>query len=147
MNVWAKGPLLVSLLGDPLNGLNDPRLEKKLPGTLHVPPATQCTERLVKRNLCRSYWNTVSFQNWKNLMANMDEARKNYDWGNVHYLNLRRYLECLWCLHLKVSTGILPYFKLNHEKKWLRQVPRICRPWPYCAQTDSVSRKRITDEK
>ena len=28
MNVGAKGPLLVRLLGDPLNGLNDPRLEK-----------------------------------------------------------------------------------------------------------------------
>ena len=27
MNVWAKGPLLVRLLGDLLNGLNDPRLE------------------------------------------------------------------------------------------------------------------------
>ena len=28
INVWAKGPLLARLLGDPLNGLNDPRLEK-----------------------------------------------------------------------------------------------------------------------
>ena len=28
MNVCAKGPLLAQLLGDPLNGLNDPRLEK-----------------------------------------------------------------------------------------------------------------------
>ena len=28
INVWVKGPLLARLLGDPLNGLNDPRLEK-----------------------------------------------------------------------------------------------------------------------
>ena len=34
INLWAKGPLLARLLGDPLNGLNDPQIEKKLSGTL-----------------------------------------------------------------------------------------------------------------
>ena len=62
MNVWAKGPLLARLLGDPLNGLNDPRLEKNdwnsavqyhptqsLPFLSNIPQATQCKliERLV----------------------------------------------------------------------------------------------------
>ena len=28
INVWAKGPVLAWLLGDPLNGVNGPRLEK-----------------------------------------------------------------------------------------------------------------------
>ena len=42
-DLWAKGPLLVWRLGDPLNGLNDPPTWKKLSGTVHVPQATQCT--------------------------------------------------------------------------------------------------------
>ena len=58
VNLWAKGTLLARLLGDPLNGLNDPWLEKiawnaavKYHPTqsLHLSQATQCTpmERLV----------------------------------------------------------------------------------------------------
>ena len=54
-DLWAKGPLLVWLLGDPLNGLNDRPTWKKLSGTVHVhvPQVTQCTltEGLVKQKL------------------------------------------------------------------------------------------------
>ena len=50
MKVWAKGPLLVRLLGDPLNGLNDPRIEKNcLERCSVIPPNSVPSVFLVTR--------------------------------------------------------------------------------------------------
>ena len=50
MNLWPKRPLLVRLLGDPLNGLNDPRLETLQFNTTQLSPfVPQATQQLSLR--------------------------------------------------------------------------------------------------